>query len=158
MKKTIFVIFLLLFAFNCYSSEWIQVLQNNSFVNEELTLINSFLKSKNEKIDPCHWIFKSIELNYSPYYILKTVYSNGEHLDIDKICNCASLKGVSKPIIAKAVIDAELNGEKIYQLDEVTQSNCLKSDEGLPYTITNEPPEIIPGIILNPNVTSRSVP
>ena len=125
--------------------------------DEETVLMDAIKKAMEKKAPPCQCATLAIELDYNPYMTLKYIYSFEGELDLDQLCTCATQKGVDKQVIAKAAMDAQREGKPAFQLDEVTQSNCLRSDEGLAYTLEDSPPDIIPPEPVPPP-ESRSVP
>lgn len=125
--------------------------------SEDVVLEDAIKKAMEKEAPPCQCMTIAMELEYNPYMVMKNIYTFQGELDLDQLCICATQKGVDKQIIAKAAMDAKRNGEPAFQLDEVTSSNCLKSDQGLAYTLGDEPPPIIPPPPVPPPA-SRSVP
>ncbi len=125
--------------------------------SEEVVLEDAIKKAMEQDAPPCQCMVIAVELEYNPYMVLKNIYENEGELDLDELCICATQKGVDKQIIAKAAMDAQRNGEPAFELDEITSSNCLQSDQGLAYTLGEEPPEDIPPPPVPPPA-SRSTP
>ena len=103
---------------------------------EELSILKNAYKElfhTNKDFPACEVMKLSIDLKYNPYNVLKTIYSIGKEIELDQLCMCATETGINKAIIARAVIDAtDIDGNSIYERDEVNQSQCLRL--GLGYT------------------------
>lgn len=123
-----------------------------AYTPDEATVLNDALdKALNEeKAPPCQCMKIAIEEKYNPFQVLTSIYGLGEEVKLDDLCMCATEEGILKEVIAKAAVDATgPNGEKVYERDEITQSQCLAA--GLPYTAAEtplpdppEPPNPIP--------------
>lgn len=151
-----------------WESEFIEALQQGKMPimgegglpytpSEETVLEGAIQGAMQEEAPPCQVLTLAVEMEYNPYMVMKNIYSFEGEVDLDQLCLCATQKGISKQVIAKAAMDAQRNGEPVFTLDEVTQSNCLQSDEGLAYTLADEPPDVIPPPP-NPTPQSRSIP
>ncbi|MDX9786771.1 MAG: hypothetical protein RBT11_08340 [Desulfobacterales bacterium] len=103
----------------------------------------ALMAEKGERVCECLKI--AIELEYNPYLVLKNIYAVGGDLEIDQLCMCATEAGVMKAIIAKAAKDAmtPLN-QPVYDIDEIAQSQCLKGEDGLAYTLADNDLKEIP--------------
>jgi|SRR6056297_437005 len=109
-------------------------------LSEISILENSYIELAeiNDNFPSCEVMKLSINMNYNPYYVIKTIYSIGESVDLDKVCMCAVELGVSKSIIAVSAIDArDYSNDPVFSRDEVVQSQCL--NEGLGYTEEGKP-------------------
>jgi hypothetical protein len=86
----------------------------------------AFALSEEKGDRACECMKIAVELEYNPYLVLKTIYGLGGDLEIDTICNCSTQAGVTKAIIAQAATDAvtPLN-EPVYEIDEISRSQCL---------------------------------
>lgn len=162
MKKILAVLTLLILTFcthltpsaaeQDWRTEYITALQDGKAVvtptpgdgglaytpSEEQVLMKAVSKAMEQEASACECMKIAIDLDYNPYDVLKSIYSTGGNVKLDQLCMCATEAGIMKAIIAKAASDALLpTGEPLFDLDEITQSQCLRSDQGLAYT----PPE-----------------
>jgi hypothetical protein len=123
---------------------------------EEKILTDAFTAAFKAKAPACGVMKLSIEKRYTPFMVIKTIYSVGENLNIDEVCTCATEAGVLKAVTLQAAREAKDSNEKPkFKPDEIAQSQCL--GQGLAYTEQGQPGDVIP--IPNPNPpVSPSVP
>ncbi|MFO7752056.1 MAG: hypothetical protein R6V41_02925 [Desulfobacteraceae bacterium] len=124
--------------------------------SEEAVLEDAVAAALDENAPPCECMKIAVGMDYNPYNVLTTIYGAGKGVQLDEICMCATEEGIMKEVIAKAASDA-VNpvGEKVFDRDEITQSQCLQV--GLPYTAaagdmpdSPEPPPIPPNSVATP--------
>lgn len=114
------------------------------------------LFKENEDCPPCEVMKVSVDLEYNPYDVIKLIYSLGKDVRLDQLCMCAVEQGINKAIIANAAVDAQTLDKPKFQRDEITQSQCLRGEEGLAYTEAEGPiPKIDPPPTPNPISASQ---
>jgi len=101
---------------------------------EEQTFMVAVTRAIKQGADACECMKIAIDMNYTPYLVLKTIYSIGSYIKLDQLCMCATETGIMKAIIVKAAIDATLpTGEHRFSRDEIIQSQCLKLEKEIDY-------------------------
>lgn len=172
MKKLIFLILTLFVCFsgisfaNSWEKNYISTLtkgkvslKNTSYVGaglgyhaaEEVILQDAIKTALDSQGPPCTVMKIAIDLEYNPYNIIKTIYSQGKEIPLDQLCMCATESGIQKQIITKAALDAVSSINKpVYSRDEIAQAQCF-NERGLGYTVVFDvPPRIEPPPIPKP--------
>ena len=101
--------------------------------SEATVLEEAIQNALDQDAPPCECMKIAVGFDYNPYNVLTSIYGSGKGVELDNVCMCATEEGVMKEVIARAASDA-VNpvGEKVFDRDEITQSQCLQV--GLPYT------------------------
>ncbi len=103
--------------------------------SEEEVLMDAVSKALELNAPTCECMKTAIDLEYNPYSVLKSIYSAGGEVELDQLCMCATEAGIMKAIVAKAAMDAlSSTGAAVFDRDEISQSQCLKGQQGLAYT------------------------
>ena len=113
-------------------------------LSESAVLEQAIARAMKQQAPPCDAMKIAVDLKYSPYEVIRQIFRHGGELDLDQVCLCATEKGIQKPIIARAAVDAATpDGASAFERDEVAQSQCLR-ETGLGYTLAMIPMERIP--------------
>jgi tetratricopeptide (TPR) repeat protein len=123
--------------------------QGNETLREALRLAFSVGKNgKDQRAGDC--LKMALEMGYPSYIALKTIFEEGDGLDLGPMCESASTSGVMKAVFAKAARDAVSQSDNsIYDMAQISQCPCLSGEKGLGYTpaeenLKNFPPNSIP--------------
>lgn len=154
MKKwlIILIIFLLPFISYAWEKEYIESLEKGLNIEQNNTEGLGYTQSKNsilfdalekaleEEAYSCEVLKIAVDMEYEAYFTIKYIYALGNELDIDQVCMCAVEAGIPPQIIARSAVDAvsPITEEPIYEMDEISQSQCLKGQTGLAYTDSQE--------------------
>ena len=118
--------------------------------SEETVFKEAVKKALDRDAPACQCMKIAVNMEYNPYMVLTNIYGAGKGVKLDDLCMCATEEGIMKEVIAKAASEAVgPAGDKVFDRDEVTQSQCLQV--GLPYTAaevdlpdTPEDPDPVP--------------
>ena len=117
------------------------------YTPEEFTVLETAYRKlfdTNENSPVCEVMKISVELNYNAYDVILLLYSMGKEVNIDQLCMCSVEQGINRAIIANASINAKNTiDEPIFSMDEISQSQCLRGEEGLGYSEFFEMPPYI---------------
>ncbi len=130
--------------------------------SEDVILEKAITQALTRNAPPCECMKIAINLQYNPYSVLKNIYGAGNReILLDQLCMCASELGIMKAVIARAATDAlSSSNEPIFQMDEISQCQCLGGEEGFAYTPAGETSlrSISMNLILSTNNASASTP
>jgi hypothetical protein len=111
--------------------------------SEETVLAEAIKKAIAMKAPACEAMKIAIDLKYTPYAVIKNIFSCGGEVGLNQLCMCATESGINKQIIAKSAADAVSPlGTPVYRRDEIAQAQCLR-DIGLGFTTAATPTERI---------------
>ncbi len=105
---------------------------------QSVVLEEAIKAAMDAKAPACEAMKIAVDLEYSPYAVIKNIFGSGGEVKLNQLCMCATESGINKQIVAKAATDAMSPlGKAIFERDEITQAQCI----GLGYTpIVSIPP------------------
>lgn len=150
---TILILFILPFTAHAWEKDYIEALEKGLEMEQNTSeglgytqpkndiLYEAIEKALNEEAYPCEVLKIAVDMEYDAYFTIKYIYALGKELNIDQLCMCAIEAGIQQHIIAMGASDATLPGteEPVFYMDEIAQSQCLRSQRGLAYTENQEP-------------------